>query len=138
MYFFPRYLAAFDPKSVPHHFVDVLIIGGGLAGLRAAIEIDPELRVLVITKDALEQSSSVYAQGGIAGAIKSDDCFESHVQDTLIAGCNLCDEEIVEMVIREAPDRIDELIRWGASFDEEAGELALGKEGGHRDRKSVV
>ena len=137
MYCFPRYLAAFDPKSVPHHFVDVLIIGGGLAGLRAAIEIDPGLRVLVITKDALEQSSSVYAQGGIAGAIKSDDCFESHVQDTLIAGCNLCDEEIVEMVIREAPDRIDELIRWGASFDEEAGELALGKEGGHSHHRIV-
>lgn len=137
MYCFPRYLAAFDPKSVPHHFVDILIIGGGLAGLRAAIEIDPGLRVLVITKDALEQSSSVYAQGGIAGAIKADDCFESHVQDTLNAGCNLCDREIVEMVVREAPDRIQELIRWGASFDEEAGELALGKEGGHSHHRIV-
>ena len=137
MHCFPRYLATFDPKSVPHHFVDVLIIGGGLAGLRAAIEIDPGLRVLVITKDALEQSSSVYAQGGIAGAIKSDDCFENHVQDTLRAGCNLCDREIVEMVVREAPDRIKELIGWGASFDEEAGELALGKEGGHSHHRIV-
>ena len=137
MFSFPRYLAAFDPKSVPHHFVDVLIVGGGLAGLRAAIEIDPELRVLVVTKDALQQSSSVYAQGGIAGVIKPDDCFENHVDDTLSAGCNLCDREIVEMVIREAPQRIEELIRWGASFDENAGELALGKEGGHSHHRIV-
>ena len=137
MFSFPRYLAAFDPKSVPHHFVDVLIVGGGLAGLRAAIEIDPELRVLIVTKDALQQSSSVYAQGGIAGVIKPDDCFENHVEDTLIAGCNLCDREIVEMVVREAPQRIEELIRWGASFDENAGELALGKEGGHSHHRIV-
>ena len=137
MFYFPRYLTHFDPKSAPHYFFDVLIIGGGLAGLRAAIEIDPNLRVLVVTKDILRHSSSSYAQGGIAGVINPEDCFENHVVDTLAAGCNLCDRSIVEMVIHEAPDRIRELIQWGATFDEEAGELALGKEGGHSHHRIV-
>ncbi len=137
MFSFPRYLTHFDPKSAPHYFFDVLIIGGGLAGLRAAVEIDPSLRVLVVTKDRLRHSSSSWAQGGIAGVINPDDCFENHIGDTLRAGCNLCDPKIVEMVVQEAPDRIGELIRWGAAFDEEAGELALGKEGGHSHHRIV-
>lgn len=136
-FYFPRYLTPFDPKSTPHYFFDVLIVGGGLAGLRAAVEIDPSLRVLVVTKDILCQSSSAYAQGGIAGVINPKDCFENHVVDTLSAGCNLCDRSVVEMVVREAPDRIKELIRWGAIFDEEAGKLALGKEGGHSHHRIV-
>ena len=111
MFSFPRYLTHFDPKSAPHYFFDVLIIGGGLAGLRAAVEIDPSLRVLVVTKDRLRHSSSSWAQGGIAGVINPDDCFENHIGDTLRAGCNLCDPKIVEMVVQEAPDRIGELIR---------------------------
>jgi len=137
MFYFPRYLSPFDPKSSPHHFFDVLIVGGGLAGLRAAIEIDPNLRVLVVTKDVARHSSSAWAQGGIAGVIHSEDCFENHVGDTLAAGCNLCERPIVEMVVREAPERIKELIRWGTTFDEEAGELALGKEGGHSHHRIV-
>ena len=137
MFSFPRYLTHFDPKSAPHYFFDVLIIGGGLAGLRAAVEIDPSLRVLVVTKDRLRHSSSSWAQGGIAGVINPEDCFENHIGDTLRAGCNLCDPAIVEMVVQEAPDRIQELIRWGAAFDEEAGELALGKEGGHSHHRIV-
>tara|TARA_Y100001933_G_scaffold57371_1_gene57351 strand:+ start:261 stop:1907 length:1647 start_codon:yes stop_codon:yes gene_type:complete len=137
MFSFPRYLTHFDPKSAPHYFFDVLIIGGGLAGLRAAVEIDPSLRVLVVTKDRLRHSSSSWAQGGIAGVINREDCFENHIGDTLRAGCNLCDPAIVSMVVQEAPDRIQELIRWGAAFDEEAGELALGKEGGHSHHRIV-
>jgi L-aspartate oxidase len=132
-----RYLAAFHPKRLPHYFVDVLIIGGGLAGLRAAIEIDPTLRILVITKDKLQQSSSNYAQGGIAGVVDPNDRFEDHIADTLKAGCDMCNKEIVEMVIREAPQRIDELVRWGADFDQEAGELDLGREGGHSRHRIV-
>ena len=65
----------FDPKRIPHHFADVLIIGGGIAGLRAAMEIDPRLSLLVITKDTMEQSNSAYAQGGIASVIDPDDNF---------------------------------------------------------------
>ncbi|HEY2838153.1 MAG TPA: FAD-dependent oxidoreductase, partial [Pirellulales bacterium] len=127
----PRYLAPFHPKRVPHHFTDLLIIGGGLAGLRAALAADPSLSVLVITKDSLLQSNSSYAQGGIARVLDPEDRFENHVADTLAAGGDLCDPAVVEMVVREAPERIGELIQWGANFDKEAGSLALGREGGH-------
>jgi L-aspartate oxidase len=126
-----RYLVPFSPKKTPHHFTDVLIIGGGLAGLRAALAVDPQLSVLVITKDSLLQSNSNYAQGGIAGVLDPEDRFENHVADTLAAGGDLCNRDVVEMVVREAPERIRELITWGAHFDEESGALALGREGGH-------
>lgn len=109
----------------------MVIIGGGLAGLRAAIAVAPELSVLVITKHSVDQSSSQNAQGGIAGVLDPDDCFKDHIADTLAAGGALCDERVVEMVVREAPDRIRELIEWGTRFDREAGELVLGREGGH-------
>ncbi|MBS0209042.1 MAG: L-aspartate oxidase [Planctomycetes bacterium] len=133
----PRYLTPFHPKRVPHHFTDVLILGGGLAGLRAALAIDRRMNVLVVTKDDLLQSNSNYAQGGIAGVIDPEDRFENHVADTLAAGGDLCDREIVELVVREAPGRIRELINWGAHFDEEAGGLALGREGGHSHDRIV-
>jgi L-aspartate oxidase len=133
----PRYLVPFHPKRVPHHFADVLIIGGGLAGLRAAMAVDPALSVLVITKESLLQSNSNFAQGGIAGVLDPEDRFENHIADTLTAGGALCDREVVEMVVREAPRRIRELIEWGCRFDEEAGGLALGREGGHSHDRIV-
>lgn len=127
----PRYLVPFHPKHIPHYFTDVLIIGAGLAGLRAANAVDPGLSVLVLTKDRLDESASSYAQGGIAGVLDPHDTFEAHVADTLTAGGELCDPQIVSMVVREAPDRIRELIRWGANFDLHDGALDLGREGGH-------
>lgn len=130
-----RYLVRFHPKRIPHVFTDVLIIGGGVAGLRAAMEIDPRLQTIVVTKDVLAQSNSAYAQGGIAGVLDPVDEFANHIADTLSAGKGLCDEAIVEMVVREAPDRIMELIGWGAVFDTENGELALAQEGGHSHRR---
>jgi len=133
----PRYLVPFDPKRVPHHFVDVLVIGGGIAGLRATMSVDPQLSVLVVTKDRLQESSSSYAQGGIAGVLDPEDRFEDHIADTLDAGAGLCDPAIVEMVVREAPRHIRQLIAWGASFDAEAGELQLGREGGHSRNRIV-
>jgi len=133
----PRYLVPFHPKRIPHHFVDVLIVGGGIAGLRAAMQVDPRLSLLVITKDAMEESNSNYAQGGIAGVIDPADRFESHVADTLTAGANLCDQEVVEMVVREAPEHIRQLIAWGTHFDTENGELLLGREGGHSHHRIV-
>lgn len=133
----PRYLVPFHPKWMPHHFTDVLIVGGGLAGLRAALAIDPRLRVLVVTKDSLLQSNSNYAQGGIAGVLDPEDRFENHIDDTVRAGGDLCETEVVESVVREAPERIRELIAWGARFDEESGELALGREGGHSHDRIV-
>jgi len=130
-----RYLTRFDPKRVPHRFVDVLIIGGGIAGLRAAMAVDPRQQVAVVTKDALQQSNSAYAQGGIAGVLDPLDDFANHAADTIAAGKSLCDEEIVDMVVREAPQRIRELISYGAHFDAINGTLALTREGGHSHRR---
>jgi len=133
----PRYLVAFGPKRVPHCFTDVLILGGGLAGLRAALAVDRQLSVTVVTKDDLQSSSSQWAQGGIAGVVDPEDRFDNHVADTLTAGCGLCHEDVVDAVIREAPGRIAELIAWGTRFDERDGALALGREGGHSHHRIV-
>ena len=131
----PRYLVPFHPKRVPHFFTDVLIIGGGLGGGRAALAVDPGLSVLVVTKDELAHSSSARAQGGIACVWDPDDKFEDHIADTLVAGGALCDLQVVERVVREAPQRIQELMDWGVQFDQTGENLALGREGGHgRDR----
>ncbi len=132
-----RYLVRFNPKRVPHIFSDVLILGGGIAGIRAALEIDPSLETVVITKDQLAESNSSYAQGGIAGVLDPLDDFASHVADTLAAGKGLCDPGVVETVVREAPDRIRELAAYGANFDQEAGHIALTQEGGHSHRRIV-
>ena len=93
--------------------------------------------VLIVTKDELAQSSSNYAQGGIAGVIDPEDRFEDHVSDTLNVGGSLCDPDIVEMVVREAPERIHELMQWGTQFDQQAGNLELGREGGHSRHRVV-
>lgn len=132
-----RYLVRLRPKQQSHVFTDVLIIGGGIAGIRAALEIDPRLDVLVVTKDTLDVSNSAYAQGGIAGVLDPSDDVADHERDTLAAGCGLCDRDIVRMVVREAPQRIRELAELGARFDRENGRLALTQEGGHSHRRIV-
>jgi len=133
----PRYLVPFGPKRVPHCFTDVLILGGGLAGLRAALAVDRRLSVTVVTKDDLQGSSSQWAQGGIAGVVDPEDRFDNHVTDTLAAGGGLCHAGVVDAVVREAPGRIGELIEWGTRFDERDGSLALGREGGHSHHRIV-
>jgi L-aspartate oxidase len=132
-----RYLVQYSPKHIPHRFTDILIIGAGIAGLRAALEVPPELDVLVVTKDNIQQSNSSYAQGGIAGVLSPEDRFENHIEDTLTAGAGLCDRDVVELVVREAPEHIADLVRWGTHFDEEGGQLALTREGGHSHRRIV-
>jgi L-aspartate oxidase len=133
----PRYLAAFGPKRVPHCFTDVLILGGGLAGLRAALAIDPRLQVTIVTKADLRLSSSQWAQGGIAGVVDPEDRFDNHVADTLAAGGGLCHPDVVTEVVHEAPARIAELIAWGTNFDARNGSLELGREGGHSHHRIV-
>ncbi len=133
----PRYLTAFHPKELPHYFTDVLVIGGGLAGMRAALAVPDDLHVLLLTKEGLEHSSSQVAQGGIASVMDPEDRFESHEEDTLRAGAGLCNPEVVRFVVREAPRHIQQLIAWGAQFDQEGGLLALGREGGHSHHRVV-
>jgi L-aspartate oxidase len=132
-----RYLTSFDPQDLPHHFTDVLVIGGGVAGLRAALGVNDPLRVLVVTKDEVRESNSSYAQGGIAGVLDPEDHFEDHIADTLAAGRGLCDPKVVELVVREAPRRIGELIEWGTIFDQVNGHVALTREGGHSHPRIV-
>ncbi|MCH8829292.1 MAG: L-aspartate oxidase [Planctomycetes bacterium] len=130
-----RYLTRFGPKSVPHMFTDVLIIGGGIAGIRAALAVSDGLQTVVVTKDSLSQSNSSYAQGGIAGVLDPLDDVARHAADTLAAGKGLCDRAIVEMVVAEAAERIHELVKLGAEFDTIDGEIALTREGGHSHRR---
>ena len=130
-----RYLARINPKRIPHIFTDVLIIGGGIAGSRAALEIDPRLETIIVNKGKVSQSNSAYAQGGIAGVLDPLDNITNHIQDTLAAGKDLCDQDLVEHVCREAPRHIQELVELGADFDTEDGKIALTKEGGHSHRR---
>ncbi len=133
----PRYVVPFRSVRSSHYFTDLLIIGGGLAGLRAANAALGHQSVLVLTKNELYESNSQYAQGGIASVTDPEDRFENHVEDTLVAGGNLCDPGVVDMVVREAPERIEELIQWGTRFDQLGGNLALGREGGHSHERIV-
>ncbi|HWD00518.1 MAG TPA: L-aspartate oxidase [Candidatus Sulfopaludibacter sp.] len=110
---------------------DFLVIGAGVAGLRAAIELAPAGSVLVVAKESLRESSSEYAQGGIAVALSDDDEVELHEQDTLYAGDGLCDRAAVHTLVEEGPAAIQELIEWGAEFDREGGRLAFTREAAH-------
>jgi len=133
----PRYLVPFNPKHSDHRFTDVLIIGAGIAGLRAALSVPPGIDCLVVTKDRLNESNSSYAQGGIASVMSPEDTFEDHIEDTLTAGAGLCDRAIVEHVVCEAPQAIRKLIDWGTKFDLEGEQLALTREGGHSHSRIV-
>jgi L-aspartate oxidase len=119
-----------------------LIIGSGVAGLTFAIKIAdrfPDKKVTIITKAAEDESNTKYAQGGIAIVLdQDDDSYQKHIQDTLVCGDGLCDEEVVRMVITEGPKRLKELIEWGAKFDKTTkGNFDLGKEGGHSQNRVV-
>ncbi len=117
---------------------DILVIGSGIAGLTYALKIAqecPDKKVTILTKTQSDETNTKYAQGGIAGVMDTEqDSFSKHIEDTLIAGDGLCNEAIVEIVVKEGVDRINELIEWGARFDKEPdGDYKLGKEGGHSE-----
>jgi len=118
------------------HF-DVLIVGSGLAGLSAALLLAPTHRVAVITKRAIHEGSSGWAQGGIAAVWSKDDSFDAHVDDTLVAGAGLCDLDATRFVVEQAPQAIAWLQKMGVPFSEEAGQLHLTREGGHSARRIV-
>ena len=119
---------------------DILVIGSGIAGLFYALrltEIDPRLRVAIITNKREDDTSTNRAQGGIAAAIAGTDSFEAHVQDTLRTGCGLCHREVVERVVEAGPGIIRELMEYGVRFTKRDGELDLGREGGHSANRVV-
>jgi len=115
---------------------DFLIVGSGIAGLSFALKIAAHGSVAIITKSDEDESNTKYAQGGIAAVTYEPDSFEKHIQDTLISGDGLCDENVVRKVIMDGPNRIAELIEWGTKFDkDEDGSFHLGKEGGHSENR---
>ena len=110
---------------------DFLVIGSGVAGLRAALELSREGRVVMLTKGHPLQSNSIYAQGGVAVALSEEDDVAIHFTDTVKAGHGLCRREAVRVLVEEGPDRIQELIRWGAKFDKAGGKFAFAREAAH-------
>jgi L-aspartate oxidase len=119
---------AHHPEVIETEF---LVIGAGVAGMRAAIELAAAGETLVVAKDSLRESSSEYAQGGIAVALSDDDEVELHEADTIAAGDGLCNPEAVHVLVEEGPAAIQELIEWGAEFDREGSKLLFTREGAH-------
>ena len=115
--------------------VDYLVIGGGVAGLRAAIELASQGSVLVLTKDKSSESTTGYAQGGIAVALSDEDEVRIHYDDTIKAGNGLCNEESTRVMVEEGPQYIRELISWGAEFDKEGSRLSFTQEAAHTRRR---
>jgi len=117
---------------------DFLIIGSGIAGLTFAVKTArrfPEKTITILTKANTDETNTKYAQGGIAVVNDLEhDSFQKHIEDTLIAGDGLCNEKVVDIVVKEGPERVSEIIEWGANFDKDKeGDYMRGKEGGHSE-----
>ena len=121
--------------TTDHIATDFLVIGGGAAGLRAAIELAQYGAVLVVIKDAPKESSTEYAQGGVAVALSDEDEISIHFEDTIKAGDGLCLRNAVHALVEEGPERIRELIQWGAEFDRDGTKLAFTQEAAHSKRR---
>jgi L-aspartate oxidase len=121
-------------KSVPAE-TDFIVVGAGIAGLRAAIELASAGRVLVLAKLEYTESATQYAQGGIAAALSDEDEISLHFQDTINAGDGIVNPDAAHVLVQEGPERIEELIAWGTQFDRNGTKLAFTREGAHsRDR----
>ena len=132
-----RYLASFDTEALPKAAANVLVVGSGIAGLRAAVEAAKYGKVIILTKRQASESNTDYAQGGVAAVLSPADSIDDHVRDTLIAGAGLCDEEVVRHVVTTGPGLVRELIDWGAQFDRDDGQLLFTQEGGHSKARII-
>jgi len=128
---FRRYLVNIDSISTQQSFTDCVVVGAGIAGLRAAIEVANHRNVIVVCKGSLQDSNTWMAQGGIASVLTKKDTFQSHIADTLRTGCGINDKRVVESVVHQGPELIEQLLRWGADFDLTDGQIAATLEGGH-------
>jgi len=126
-----RYLIRMDTRSLGHLYTDCLVIGGGVAGMLAALSAAKAGKVILLVKDGLNDSNTYYAQGGIAAVVQDNDSFDSHTDDTLATGCGLCDEEVVRLVVSRGPEHIEQLLNWKMPFDQDKGRYRAGREGGH-------
>ncbi|WP_111447076.1 L-aspartate oxidase [Breznakibacter xylanolyticus] len=116
-----------------HHY-DFMVIGSGIAGLSFALKVAQHGKVAIVTKTRIDETNTSYAQGGISSVTYAPDNFDKHIEDTLIAGDGLCDEEAVRLVVQEAPEKIKQLVEWGTQFDrKEDGSFDLHREGGHSE-----
>jgi len=132
-----QYLTSFDSNRTGNILTDVLVIGSGVAGMRAALAASENAMVTLITKADLHQSCTNLAQGGIAVAIDEQDNPADHMADTLRVGCGLSNRAAVEFLVSDAPQRIRELMDWGMPFDHDDEALDLGREGGHGRNRIV-
>jgi len=128
---FRRYLVNIDTISTHQLFTDCLVIGAGIAGLRAAIEAAEHCNVIIVCKGLLQNSNTWKAQGGIASVLDKKDSFESHIADTLNTGCGVSDETVVDLVIRQGPELMEQMLGWGTEFDLIDGHIATTLEAGH-------
>ncbi|MFH0939676.1 MAG: L-aspartate oxidase [Planctomycetota bacterium] len=132
-----QYLIDLDLRRLPSFSPDVAVIGSGIAAISAALVAAEDDSVLLITKNELKESTTYYAQGGVAVALNPNDNPENHLRDTMIAGAGLCDEISVRKLVTEGPARINELIDWGTPFDRENDAIAFTLEGGHSRHRVV-
>ena len=128
---FRRYLVNVDSISAHQLFTDCLVVGSGIAGLRAALEAAENRSVIIVCKGNIEDSNTFKAQGGIASVLDVADTFESHIDDTLKTGCGICDEDAVDLVVRQGPELVGQLLKWGTEFDLKENHIATTLEGGH-------
>lgn len=128
---FRRYLVNIDSLAAHQLFTDCLVIGSGIAGLRAALEAAQKRQVLLVCKGDLEQSNTWDAQGGIASVLNREDSFAAHIQDTLRTGGGLCDHAVVQQVVEQGPTLLKQLVNWGTQFDRVDQQIDTTLEGGH-------
>jgi L-aspartate oxidase len=132
-----RHLISFEGHRLPYIFTDVLVIGSGAAGMRAAIEAAQYGQVILVTKAKALDTNTYYAQGGLAAVLDDADSIEAHIADTIATGAGLGDDEAIRTVISAAPEHVAQMRSWGVAFDAVDGSLSLGREGGHSANRIV-